>query len=42
MEEGLSLEVEQDFAIIRMTKGENRFRLSTIAAWNKLLDEALR
>ena len=36
------LEFEKDFAFIRMTNGENRFRLSTIQAWNKILDDVLR
>lgn len=42
MEEGLELDFDGDFAVIRMTKGENRFRLSTIHAWNKVLDDVLR
>ena len=42
MAEGLVLEFDGEFAVIRMNNGENRFQLSTIDAWNKILDDALR
>ena len=43
MADGLSLTEDTDgFAKIKMNNGENRFRLSTIGVWNRLLDQVLR